>query len=347
MLSGEAARWLSARREELNGRFAAARKRWPALEGEPFGSLLGSLLSPFASTGSADLFSELFDLALLHSGRDALATHPGLATLLHESFPRLASWLLREPTLAGALSNAVENLEKIGRKGEPFARDVAAIGGVVESPEQLLAAAALLSWRLGEARLQDAVLTGAKELPKRAVLLALDLHDWPAAAAPLAIAALESDAWTPPRLAFKPETIARLASAPQAEIEKLVRHLAAAGDSAPPEDARWRVAARIGDFSGFGGAAAVFDTPPVVLDGGSPHLLHARSGGRSFVLFADAYGCVAREGPPVAAPIERKPSLPFPSPPGATSYALFPQAVVVAFRDSHRLSIYVPERARL
>ncbi|HEV8267603.1 MAG TPA: hypothetical protein VGR00_05195, partial [Thermoanaerobaculia bacterium] len=331
----------------LNGRFLAARKRWPALEGEPFGNLVGSLLSPFESTGRADLFSELFDIALLHSGRDALATHPGLATLLHESFPRLSPWLLREPTLAGALSNALENLQKIGRNGESFAREIAAIGAVVESPEQLLAAAALLSWRLGEARLQDAVLERAKALPKRAVLLALDLQDWPAAAAPLAIAALESDAWTPPRLAFKPETIARLASAPPAEIESLARHLVAAGDSAPPEDARWKVAARLGDFSGFGGAGAVFDTPPVVLDGGSPHLLHARSGGRSFVLFADVYGCVAREGPEVAAPIEKRPALPFPPPLGATSYAVFPQAIVVAFRDSHRLSVYIPERARL
>jgi len=127
MITGPAASWLAARREELNQRFLAARRAHPRLEPAAALAALEAILPPLAE-GDADapLLSAVYDLVLLHVGRDALAAQPGLSALLREAFPPLRRLLAEEPRfLPAALSNAVERL---GPDGEAFARRLPEVG---------------------------------------------------------------------------------------------------------------------------------------------------------------------------------------------------------------------------
>jgi hypothetical protein len=291
MISGPAAEWLSQRRADLNARFERARRRFPRLDPSVFAAELEVLLPALAepAPGSDDLLSATFDLVLLHVGRDAFASRPSLRVLIAEAFPKIRALLLQRPSsLPAALSNAVEAQ---GPRGLEFARAISAIAPGL-GPDDLLNAGALLAWRLGDVRLRDAALAASSELPARAVLVGLDLSDWPDAAAPFAQAALLGDGWSHPRSRVKAETLAGLGAASPQRIEELSTKLR----SPPPAPlSRWTVSARIGDFSGFGGS---FDTPPEVLDGGSRHHLFVRVGNTVYRVEADVFGwACAREAP--------------------------------------------------
>ncbi len=366
MITGPAAQWLQARREELNHRFEQARRRHANLAPERVLSALESILPPLAGGEGEDaLLSAVYDLVLLHVGRDAFGAQPGLAVLLREAFPRLRSLLAERPSfLPAALSNAVE---RMGPRGEDLARALATVGPRVSSAQQLSEAGALLAWRLGETRLREAALAAADSLPARAVLEALELADWPDAAAPLAVACLRANAWLPPREAVSAETLKRVAAG--ASLDRLLTSLR----SGPAPLATWRLVGRAGDFSGFGGA---FDLPPVVLDGGDRHHFHLQCHDAFFLVEADCFGWRCQSEP--------TPSLPLRSPvasgrvrqlvtriaggaslrmdgtltigteearfealAGASAFAVVPGAVAATHPDSHRLRVVAARREPL
>ncbi len=355
MIQGPAAEWLASRREELNGRFERARRRWPRLEGGSFAARLAQFLPPLAELDRGDgaLLSSVFDLVLLHSGRDAFGRHPALGTLLGETLPALGTHLRAAPSLApslvASLSNAVEGA---GARAPELARVFASLGPLVGNPAQLLDAGAVAAWRLGLARLRGAALRVAKGLPGRAVLVALDLADWPDAAAPLAVAALETDGWRPPREAISTATLKALRTASPGEVAKRAEALAR---PQPAPLALWAVAGRAGDFSGFGGP---FDAPPELLAASGRHAFHAASAGEAFLVEADAFGWKARR---VTAPFPASREAPsdvkvgrdgavslgkerrvVPLLAGTTSYSPFPRGVACALSHSHRLRFLVP-----
>jgi hypothetical protein len=354
-VSGAAADWLAGRRGELNQRFVRARRRFPKLAPDAVLALLADVLPPLAGpeAGSAELLSSVFDLVLLHVGRDALATSTGLALLLRDVFPRARALLLARPaSLPAQLSNAVENL---GARGGELARALGRIAGRVARPEELLDAGALAAWRLGEARLRDAALAAGARLPPRAVLAALELDDWPPEAAALVVAALVEDAWLRPEVRFADATLAGLVGAAPERVAAIAGRLrgrggelvsepslinsAAAGElvsepslinSAAPDPSAWPVVAQVGDFAGFGGP---FRAPPLLVDGSTRHRLIARVGDEELRLDADVYGWVCRPSPPTGRP--------------TTSRLLVDRALATTDRDSHRIRVHAPRRERI
>jgi hypothetical protein len=240
-----------------------------------------------AAGGSHELLSAIYDLVLLHSGRDAFATHAGLATLLMETFPRIRAELERAPSvLVPSLSNAVENLRD---RGDGFARALPGVVRGLEDPHAMLDASAVLAWRLGDPRLREGALRVAPTLPPRTLLAALGLEGWSDAAAPVAIEALQVDAWHLPSELILPATLEAIAPGRGERVRAVVEGLR----SAPPVPlGRWHLVASVGAFTGFGGC---FDSPPVVLDGGDRHTLHVRTGDAFFVIEADVFGWSCRQ----------------------------------------------------
>jgi hypothetical protein len=318
--------WLAACREALNARFRQARRRFPRLDGDAVLALCAELLPPLAGddTGrSAALLDAVFDLILLHAGRGHLAPvgagggRPGLRRLLADAFPRLRPLLLARPRhLPGALSNAVENL---GPRGVDFAAALAGLAAVVTSPDELLDAGAVLAWRLGDARLRGGALDAAKRLPPRAALDALGLPALPAEAAPAVLAGLAADGWSPP------------------------------GQTPAAPAAGWRLAARVGEFVGFGGD---FEGPPRLLDAGGQETRHrfwVSSGGVNYRLDADVFGWVCRPDPGAAGwpPREGRRRGLAEVPAGATSTLELPGLIAFTRPDSFRVRVLTPAREPL
>ena len=99
MITGAAAAWLAAHREELNRRVLIAQRRSPAFRPEAFATLLERVLPRLAAgdDDASELLVAVFDVLLLHTGRDAFALHPGLNVLFAETLPRLRPLLVRRP----------------------------------------------------------------------------------------------------------------------------------------------------------------------------------------------------------------------------------------------------------
>ena len=290
LITGPAAQWLEQNREELNARFRAMRRRFPQLEPAVFSVLLSELLPTFSGKEESlrELYSSLYDLALLHAGRRTLLDGAGLSILLRESFPALGPLLLEQPRqLPGALSNAVENL---GKNGATFARQIVAAARHVTSAQQLLDIGAVLAWRLGEARLREQALQLATKLPTRAVLEALLLPSWPEEALPLVLLSLQADSWRHPAFLFKDETLQKLPKLSPSERATL-RHQLIQTSLVPPSE--WIKVASLGDFIGFGGA---FTSVPILLQHPQEgrHQLFIESSGQTFRVVADLFGSLCR-----------------------------------------------------
>jgi hypothetical protein len=341
-------RFLETRREDLNARFDRAQRRTPALDGTYVLLLLEEHLAPLAGDepGADELLSSLYDLVLLHAGRDAFAARPALSRLFRVGIGAARRHCLERPrSLPAALSNAVENLETLGRgRGEAFVDGIAALAPLVPDAAALLDAGALLAWRLGEARLRSAALTVAARLPPAAVLTALRLADWPVAAAPLAIAALTDDAWHRPETRIAKETLANIAAA--SDPAPLVENARAALAAAPRGPLV--VVGEAGAWAGFGGP---FVAPPTVLAGEERHVAHLRvpapaAEPTAMRVVADCYGAVFRPALTPAADV---------APPRVDLKALLgarPASVATlgdgvlcaALADSHRLRFLAPSR---
>ncbi len=338
-VSEQAARFLAARRDDLNRRFERARRRWPRLEGGSVLGLVAQVVAPLAGPEPAadDLCASMYDLVLLHAGRDTLGS-PGVSHLLRTALPALRPLLLSRPgALPAALSNAVENL---GSRGADLSQVLAAIGPGLSTAEQLADLAAVAAWRLGEARLREAALRSARRLPASAALPALQLRGWPEHALPAVLAALESDAWSHPRDALSERALGTLRSAEDGAA--LARALVAR--PVPARSTLIRVGTA-GDFVGFGGT---FARPPLVLDGGDRHTLFARvaqDAACDWRLDADVFGAVASRIEPTGLAARTK-GIPAAFR-GATSFALLGDVVVTTHADSHRLRIFAPHRDAL
>lgn len=352
MIEGAAAAWLEGSRTDLNRRYERARERWPRLDAGTFAARLEAhlpLLAPFDRQGT--LLGELYGLLLLHAGRDSFSRQPALETLFGEVFPRLGPLLGRSPSLLPALSNAVEGA---GEAAPSLALAFGALGSLVESPAELLDAGAVAAWRLGKARLREAALRVGRTLPPRALLAALLLPDWPDAAAPLALAALEGDAWRHPREALASGTLSSLDRAAPGERARLGAALLA---PQPAPLGIWKVAARAGEFSGFGGS---FDAPPLLVGAEGRHRFLVSSAGEPFVVDADCFGwsCRRLPGPEAGTPppanrwtlrvlpdgtlTDGREKAPLPSLAGASSSIPFPRGIACTLQTSHRIRIVVP-----
>jgi hypothetical protein len=287
MIAEAAKRWFESRREELNRRFERQRRQFPTLDPQYVLALTDQIIPPLAGDEpeANELCLNVFELILLHAARNSFAVRPGIKILMCEAFPRLRALFLKSPRdLPGSLCNATENL---GRKGAQFAERLGAMAHLIAGPENLLAAGALLAWRLGEARLRTHALAGARSLPPRMVLEALDLSGWPDGAVPLALAALEDDGWRLPGTRVSSRTLDALARE-KVKSEELIRTFR----SAPtPHLREWKIDFHVGDFSGLDGS---FDSPPAVLNGGDRHTFLVRSGQTFHQLAADCFGWVCR-----------------------------------------------------
>ncbi len=338
--------FLVERRDELNARFARAQQRFTKLDPEVALLQLAEILPPLAGEeqGAARLLSSVYDLVLLHVGRDALTRHPGLATLLRETarVSTMRKLLLADPDrLPAELSNAIENL---GRQGARFAAELPGIAARAESPAALRTAGAVLAWRLGEARL------------RQTALAALDVHT-----PELWLAAVGIDASPKRAIQLRDELRHEGWRRPTGE------------DLAPTRgQTQYEVVARLGEFTGFGGA---FDRPPelVVTDADDPndrHHFHVRVDQTVFRIEADVFGASIRPANPATLGSVRPALSPArsgatPSPfcmtsqgdvvrdgvttkipelKQATGYLGRERLVVVALADSHRLRVLAPRR---
>lgn len=349
-VDGAAATFLAGRRDDLNRRFERARKRWPRLDGAAFLALIREVVAPLAGdeAGAGELCSSVYDVALLHAGRDTLA-NPGVAHLLRHTLPALRPLLLARPTtLPAALSNAVENL---GGRGLALSLALGRMAPGLPGPDALLDACLVVAWRLGEARLRAQALVAAHRLPASTALAALDLDDWPAVAAPAALAALGADGWTHPRDAVSQATLRGLRT--DADGASLAHAIAAAPR---PAATAWTYAGAVGDFEGFGGA---FPRPPWVSSAADRHTFVVRTGDGAedhWRVCADLFGSVATRVPPddahrrgdrgrpaadgtlaVAGRSLRLPALA-----GARSCVVLDDLVIASHADSHRLRVFVP-----
>jgi hypothetical protein len=369
-ISGAAARFLAARRDELNRRFEQARRRWPRLEGATVLGLVAQLVAPLAGPepSADDLCSSVYDLVLLHAGRDTIAI-PAVSHLLRTTLPALRPLILARPgALPGALSNAIEN---VGARGAELSAILATIGPRLSAVEQLADLVAVAAWRLGEARVRGAALRAARRLPAGPALAALGLAGWPEDAAPAVVAALEVDAWTHPRDAISPRALGAIRTAEDGAA--LSRAMA---ERPPAPLSKLALVGSAGDFMGFGGT---FLRPPVVLDGGDRHTLFARVAEEATAdwrLDVDVFGAVASRVEPTKLDVRvldstakrllgtlvgtgrsdgvrlsadgtltrGRESIRAPLLAGATSFAILGDAVVTTHAHSHRLRVFAPRR---
>jgi hypothetical protein len=344
-VAGDAARFFAARRDDLNRRFERARRRWPRLEGASVLGLVAQVVAPLAGPEASadDLCASVYDLVLLHAGRDTIGS-PGVSHLLRTTLPALRPLLLSRPgALPAALSNAVENL---GTRGADLSGMLAAIGPGLASAEQLADLAAVAAWRLGEARLREAALRSARRLPAAAALPALGLQGWPEHALPAIVTALESDAWTHPRDVLSPRAL----GAVRTPEDGLALARAVAARPAPPLSALTLVGTA-GDFVGFGGT---FARPPLVLDGGDRNTLFARvaqEAASDWRLDADVFGAVASRIEPTGLGVRQVPdgreSIVAEVLVGTTSFAMLGDVLVMTHADSHRIRVFAPRREAL
>jgi hypothetical protein len=345
VISGPLRDWLAAERQALNGRFRGMRQRFPKLDGEALLALCREFLPAVAGddTGEAgELLHAVYDLLLLHAARGTLApqsagggSQPGIRALFTTTFPRMRRLLLARPRyLPGALSNAVENL---GQRGEAFACRIAEISAAVEQPDALLYAGVVLAWRLGDARLRQAALRIAPRIPAAQFLHQMGLTEWPEAAAPLVLETLKNDGWRLPEQRFPPATLLALDRMSPAQRSALAQP-STTGKKKPS----WQIAARLGNFRGFGGA---FTEPPLLLASGGEsdrHRFWVRSGDGVYRIDADAYGWICRPDavnfPPCPVKVKDGAGLP-----AATTSALVLDELIAFTRsDSYRIRILLP-----
>ncbi|MFZ5481645.1 MAG: hypothetical protein ACOZNI_33085 [Myxococcota bacterium] len=193
-VTGPAADWLRAHREDVNRRFRLATRRWPRIEGDAVLDGLARALPALAGPGGETLCGVVADLVILHAGRGTLA-NPGVGALLDEAFPAIRPALVAEPALAASLSNAVENL---GDDGLAFALALRDQGPSLPTPAEVRDLGAVLAWRLGRAPLRDDAIAAAARLPPAVALAALGLAGWDVARLPGVLDLARRDPWADP-----------------------------------------------------------------------------------------------------------------------------------------------------
>ncbi len=320
MLAPSLVEILRQRRDSLNTRFVAARRRWPHLEPADFAFFLREQLSPLVAAVSAtapahtDNVATLgYDLGLQLVAEKIAGPAAADATvnrLWRETLPALAPLVVTSPRrVIGSLCNAAHQLaSSADTRPSAWLDRLARLGVRCADAEQLLRVAQLLGWRAGLVHYRASALAAGDQLPPDLALAAVDAPAdslWPEIRA-----AHLRDPWFGydfAGAAFAPTPFAR----------------------------------RVGAFRGFGGK---FSVPPTVSVSGDHFLV--RSGGEGWLLVADAFGAVFLRASPaelvaVAVPSPAAPSLVSRLPAGhtVTSVALLPHSFALTSAESHAVWI--------
>lgn len=246
LITGPLAEALKRGRDRFNTKFAYARHRFPALDGEAVKEHLRVTVAPIATavhTIAADrldaVVDALYDLSLELLGGGFLAAESRYPTLLRawrEMLPRLPHLIAREPArVAGAITNAVYNLSTTATARPTFWIDaMTQLGRDCVDAQAFLEAGKVVAWRSGLAHYREGALAACLNLEAGLARAALGLPAAGTAPPATIIARLQQDPWLAPAAAGQPVD----------------------------QEKRLRVVAVVGAFRGFGG---VFVEPPKVL----------------------------------------------------------------------------------
>jgi hypothetical protein len=282
LVKGPLAEALKRGRDRFNTKFADARTRFAALDGDAVKEHLRLTLAPIAEAVQATaadrvdaVVDPLYDLSLELLGGGFIgreSRYPALLRAWREMLPRLPHLVAREPSrLASAVTNAVYNLSQAATARPTFWIDaMTQLGQMCGDVQTFLEAGKVVAWRSGLAQYRDGALTACLNMMDEEVArAALGLSD--AEQTPMAtiIERLRQDRWLAP-----------VAAARSTEGEK-----------------RLRVVAVVGAFRGFGG---VFVEPPRVRLHDGAWLAYDREG--CWLVTADLFGATFhRAGPRPAA----------------------------------------------
>jgi len=249
-------------RDELNARFAEARRLHPDLDGDGFAAFLRGTVDPLvraveaaAPAGAADVARAGYALGLELVGQ-GLSGPAGREPLIEEGWREVGTaapaLLAAAPErVLSAIGNAVHHLAATpGARPAEWIAAMRALAPRCADPELFLTLGAVAAWRAGMAHFRAGALAAADRLPPGLALAAVRApsDDWPAVRERLA-----ADPWFDPA-----------AATPAAGL---------------------RVVARAGAFRGFGG---LFVEPPTAAAAGGHFLV--RSGEECWLLTADAFG---------------------------------------------------------
>lgn len=249
-------------RDELNARFAEARRLRPDLDGEAFAAFLRDTVDPLvravdaaAPAYAVDVARAGYELGLELVGQ-GLAGPAGREPAIERGWREIgtaaAGLLAAAPErVLSAVGNALHQLAATpGARPAEWTLAMRTLAPRCADADAILTLGQVAAWRAGMAHYRAGALAAADRLP----------HD-------LALAAVRASSsdW--------PETRRRLAADPWFD------------PSAPAPVAGVRVVARAGAFRGFGG---LFVEPPVAVVAGEHFLV--RSGDECWLLTADAFG---------------------------------------------------------
>ena len=261
---------LRSAREDLNARFAAAKRMRPSLDPDAFTEFLCEVVDPLItavdavnSDRAADVALCAYDLGLELVGKALVgprARAPVVGDMWRRVAPAAAALIAHDPLrVLASLTNAVHQLAATpGARPEDWIDTMAQLAPRCRDVDQLLAAGQVAAWRAGMSHYRAGALAAADTLPPeiaRAALGAPGTSTWP-------------------------QLRSRLTASPWYDPSD---------DAAPIP----RVTGRAGAFRGFGG---LFVEPPrlgVVGD----HVL-VRSGGEAWLLVADAFGATFHRATP-------------------------------------------------
>ena len=267
-VQGPLAEALKRGRDRFNTKFAYARRRHPALDGEAVQNHLRLTLAPVAEAVHAveparvdEVVDALYDLLLELVGGGFIAAesrYPALLKAWREMLPRLPHLVAREPLrIAGAITNAVYNLSATATARTTFWIDeMARLGGACPNVESFLEAGKVVAWRSGLAEYREGALTACLNLDETLGRASLALAGSDTPIAPI-VERLRQDRWLAPAAAMNPRS----------------------------QDGRLRVVAAVGAFRGFGG---VFVEPPKVLLSDGELLAYDRD--NCWLVTADLFG---------------------------------------------------------
>ncbi|HET7463536.1 MAG TPA: hypothetical protein VFJ82_19945 [Longimicrobium sp.] len=273
-------------RDELNARFAEARRLRPDLDGEAFAAFLRDTVDPLVAAVDAvqpafavDVARAGYELGLELVGQ-GLAGPAGREPALEQGWREVgtaaAALLAAAPErVLAAIGNALHQLAATpGARPAEWIQAMRTLAPRCAEPDAFLTLGQVAAWRAGMAHFRAGALAAADRLPPELALAALRASgsDWGEARRRLA-----ADPWF---------------------------------DPAAAEARGVRVVARAGAFRGFGG---LFVQPPAVAAAGEHFLV--RSGEECWLLTADAFGATFHR----ATDAERANPRPAPVPPGVTA----------------------------
>jgi hypothetical protein len=268
-IEGPLAEALKRERDRFNTKFAYARQRFAALDGEVVKEHLRTTVAPIAESVHAvaadrvdAVVDALYDLSLELIGGGFIATesrYPVLLKAWREMLPRLPNLVASDPArIASAVTNAVYNLSATATARPTFwISAMTQLGQTCTDVQAFLEAGKVVAWRSGLAHYREGALAACLDIDAGLARTALGLPENQTAPVETIIERLQQDRWLAP----------------------------AAAGLAPDRPKQIRVVAAVGAFRGFGG---VFVEPPKVLLHDGELMAFDRE--QSWVVTADLFG---------------------------------------------------------